>query len=287
MMGKTLSQQEKMAIDAILSQAELEFFPTNATPIETMDAQCRNIWPDWDPQLIAKNRVSRSNKLNDSEINNLVEKSNFQSEPLPEKPISIQYDDRSTTQETESNRTDIQSLREEAENLMCRINQTVELNKSPQTEKQLIRHQKPKNIKNKVGNQTNIDEHVENKKEKIQKQTKSQKISSAPKASNPKTDKTIPTPNSQYTHPKTKAQAKQIISSTSKQITQIENENQTLRQRLAEMQKAYNEAQKEIQSLKQQLRKSEDIRAKLPKNPKSTVNQTRIRKKIEFGNYFS
>ncbi|OHT07463.1 hypothetical protein TRFO_24275 [Tritrichomonas foetus] len=63
MITHTLSEREKIAIDAILSQAESEYLYTSCDSINKIDDQCRSIWPDWDVKSISKARSNHGMTL--------------------------------------------------------------------------------------------------------------------------------------------------------------------------------------------------------------------------------
>lgn len=97
MEDKRLSEQEYLAIDSILEDAERKYLPKNsvAFDLESLDQQCRDIWSDWDFSVPAfskspneaktktnitstyvskyekeKNRLSIDSSDDDSNINN-------------------------------------------------------------------------------------------------------------------------------------------------------------------------------------------------------------------------
>lgn len=68
MQDKKLSDQEYLAIDSILEDAERKYLPKNsvAFDLESLDQQCRDIWSDWDFSVptISKSPIDSTKKIN-------------------------------------------------------------------------------------------------------------------------------------------------------------------------------------------------------------------------------
>lgn len=296
MITHSLSEREKQAIDAILSQAEEEYLQIPSTSIEKIDDQCRSLWPDWDPNSIRNKQeetdnqqIKRSNNTNNAYTNPKQSSIQFNFDDIQD----IQIDrKKEATKEVEYESNDMKILRKEHENLMSRINQTVEVENSPLepenmaalNKMQQIRRNKPIQVlypNDDISASESGKEEIRNKKKKRTKKTSTFSSSSSVSTETQENQLSI-------IRPKNRSQAKQVIASTSRELKVVESENQMLKKRLADMEISFNEAQKEIKRLKDELRKSEAIRAKLTSTSagRSDKKPMKPRKKLELVNRF-
>lgn len=292
MITHTLSEREKQAIDAILSQAEEEYLQIPTTSIEKIDDQCRSLWPDWDPNSIR----NKQENTEEQSINQNIDSYDINYDNLMQRHIEYEFDMTNINEhenDQASQPNDMKVLRKEAESLLSRIHQTVEIENPPQiSEKPTVstKSRQTKKMKSSIQSLYTKDnstsesgkDELTNKKKK---RTKNVFISSA---SNSISTESQESQQQSIIRPKNKAQAKQVIASASREMKVVESENQMLKKRLAEMEVSFKEAQKEIRRLKEELRKSEAVRAKLTS---STATQNdkkpmKPRKKLEYVNRF-
>lgn len=99
MEDKRLSEQEYLAIDSILEDAERKYLPKNsvAFDLESLDRQCRDIWSDWDFSVPAFSKSPDETKTKSNITSTYVSK--YQQE---KNRLSLSSDDDSNISNTEN-----------------------------------------------------------------------------------------------------------------------------------------------------------------------------------------
>lgn len=291
MITHSLSEREKQAIDAILSQAEEEYLQIPSASIEKIDDQCRSLWPDWDPNSIRNKQESSDNQTKKPSNNQYNIYDDIKQPHLQFEFEDAQNTPNEKTNETENQPNDMNLLRKEVEHLMSRINQTVDVENSPFDTQKLTTSNKTQQIKKMKPTQPLYANDAINESGKEEVSSKKKKKTKKGSTFSSSTSTSVDSQEIQQTavvRPKNRIQAKQVIASTSRELKVVESENQMLKKRLADMEVSFNEAQKEIRRLKEELRKSEAVRAKLTSTSatRNDKKPMKPRKKLELVNRF-
>ena len=100
MQDKKLTDQEYLAIDSILEDAERKYLPKNsvAFDLESLDQQCRDIWSDWDFSVPAFSKSPDSMK-DKSKITSIHNVNKFQNSIMAP---SLSSDEESSTNNSEN-----------------------------------------------------------------------------------------------------------------------------------------------------------------------------------------
>ena len=99
MQDKKLTEQEYLAIDSILEDAERKYLPINsvAFDLETLDQQCRDIWSDWDFSIPAFSKSPDESKTKSDITSTYI--SNSQKEKIQ---VSLSSDDDTINSNSEN-----------------------------------------------------------------------------------------------------------------------------------------------------------------------------------------
>ena len=301
MINHTLSEREKNAIDAILSQAESEYFgnknnsnsgkndnESQTHDLQFIDNQCKSIWPDWDPKEVPKthkNTLDPEKQIKQIvDIDSIIPLNKNTEINIPKSTTSIERTEATKFTDTAEPIQIIPPTKKDKPRIIDE-----DVKKKKKERKDFEEETDPKDMEILRRKMNDLVERINNSvtdpdlspdsqqfvkkmrkfKDKYGYQINSQyskprKVKNEAYFLNGESSSESSTHDNEYLSDcKTKAQAKKYINNTSRKMKIMESENKMLKEKLKELKKSLSDSQKEIEHLKVALRKSEAVRAKL------------------------
>lgn len=296
-----LSSREKRAINDILSLAEEEIDKTETfKKIDTIDSQCKQVWPEWSPpknsvlpsklssyKQSSKSQTSTKNQLQTSILKSKPSESTLENgSPKKNKNIRFEHDQPNGTKFSEQEldpqviAQEIESLKKEVQGLMEKINRSI---KSPELSpsalkilEQVKSIQMPPTLTRTTISQPSKRVDIPFKKEVIVSHHDVERLSLN---NNNITNNNNNNQNNQQQNqqPKTlfidqfqlplkqrtKEQTKSAIAQVQREIKQITKENIALRKQYREIRKQLFESRNQCKALQNSISRSEAIRVKM------------------------
>lgn len=299
-----LSPKEKRAINDILSLAEEEIDQTKTYKnIDTIDAQCKKVWPDWFPpknsspplnlssfkhssksQLSKKNHLQLSlskSKTCESTLENGSPKKNKNSKHELNQSNGSKFTEHDLDPQVIAQ--EIESLKKEVQELMEKINRSIKSPELSPSALQILEKvksiQMPPSLTKVTNPQTSKRVDIPFKKEVIVSHKDVEKLSlnNTNNQNSNINQQTNNTNSIQFQQPKTlfveqfqlplkaktKEQTKSAILQVQREIKQITKENISLRKQYRELRRQYLESRAQCKTLQNSIARSEAIRVKM------------------------